>query len=139
MAHPDLDRLLSFCIPFAQDQLKKRGEFYPFAANVLPDGQLNPIAIDDGSADKPVPSEMIGEFVTFFRGFASRGVLEAVAICYDGRVTLPGKEKQDAVTVFLEHSNGESTTIYIPYTKRKLLGYKFDQLVGVEADRRIFI
>ena len=60
MAHPDLDRLLSFCLPFAQEMLKKHGEFHPFAVTVLTNGELNPIAIDSGE-EHPSATKMIDE------------------------------------------------------------------------------
>jgi hypothetical protein len=58
MAHPDLDRLLSFCIPFAQDQLKKHDGFHPFAAVVDAGEDVKPVAIYEGE-EHPQPTEMI--------------------------------------------------------------------------------
>jgi hypothetical protein len=137
MAHPDLDRLLDFCIPFAQDQLKKRGEFYPFAARVNAEGTLNPLAIYEGD-EKPVPTEMITSLVALLQSLVPKGELLASAICHDGRVTVPGKEKQDAITVSLEHSNGEAVTIYLPYSKKFLRGYQYEAIIGSAAEPRIF-
>ena len=137
MAHPDLDRLLDWCIPFAQDCLKKRATFYPFAATIHADGELAPLAIHSGD-DQPNASEMIAEFTSLIASLASDGIL-AAAICYDGRVTVPGKEKQDAITVFLEHRNGECVTIYLPYAKKFLRGYQYGDVIGTEAEKRIFI
>ena len=51
MAHPDLDRLLSFCIPFAQDQLKKNNGFHPFAAVINSEGAIEPLALEHFSGD----------------------------------------------------------------------------------------
>jgi hypothetical protein len=137
MAHPDLDRLLGFCIPFAQDQLKKRNGFLPFAAVVHTDGDLNPLAIDEGG-DPPPATEMIGNFRELLRSFVPRGGIEAAAICYDGRVTLPGKEKQDAITVALEHVNGEAAIIYLPYAKKMMRGYQYGEIIGATAEGTIF-
>jgi hypothetical protein len=137
MAHPDLDRLLDFCIPFAQDQLKKRDQFYPFAAAIHSDGEITPLAIDDGN-DKPVPTEMIAAFIELLRSFVPKGGLEATAICYDGRVTVPGKDKQDAITVSLEHVNGEVATIYLPYSKKLFRGYQYGEIIGTAEEPKIF-
>jgi len=137
MAHAYLDQLVSFCLPFAQDQLGKRGEFYPFAATVHFDGALTPLAIDDGD-ERPKPSEMILRFVELIRSFVPRGGLEASAICYDGLVSLEGRPKRDAITVELEHANGECVKIFQPYKKRLIRGYAFDPLVAIQGERRIF-
>ncbi len=34
MAHPDLDELLNALLPFAQQMLTKRGEFFPFGTGM---------------------------------------------------------------------------------------------------------
>jgi hypothetical protein len=138
MAHPDLDRLLSFCLPFAQEMLKKRDEFYPFAATVLINGELNPLAINSGE-EHPSAKKMIDELTGVLKHNSAKGELQAAAICYDGRVTVQSDEKKDAITVFLEHSNGESVTIYLPYSKKFLRGYQYEPIIGVEAERKIFV
>jgi hypothetical protein len=138
MAHPDLDRLAGWCIPFAQDCLKKRGQFYPFAATIQSDGELGPLAIDDGN-DKPAPSEMIAGLTELIRGMVPAGGFQASAICYDGRVTVSSKEKQDAITILLEHANGECVTIYLPYAKKFLRGYQYGDVIGAAAEKKIFI
>jgi hypothetical protein len=118
--------------------LAKRSEFYPFAATVKPDCELSPLAVDLGE-EKPLASEMITEFTRILRTLSTKEGISAIAICYDGRVAIGGKDKKDAITVFLEHSSGECVTIYIPYQKKFLGGYQYDAVIGVEAERRIFV
>jgi hypothetical protein len=133
----DVDALLNYVLPQAQTLLKKNGEFYPLAAYIKPDGELTPFAICDGN-EHPAPTQMIADLKSLLRDLAKQGEVRAVAICYDGRVKLPGKEKQDAITAFIEEQAGQSMTIYLPYSKKLLRGYQFDELTGVEADSQIF-
>ncbi len=117
--------------------LTKRAAFYPFAAAVYGDGELRPIAIDEGT-ETPSPSEMIASLRNLFKNLASQEGIHAAAICYDGRVTIPGKEKQDAITVALEHVNGEAVTIYLPYSKKFLRGYQYGDIIAGSAELTIF-
>src|ERR1700747_1558182 len=48
MAHPDLDQLLNALLPFARQQLSKRGEFYPFGASLNSNGEIVAAGVDDG-------------------------------------------------------------------------------------------
>jgi hypothetical protein len=81
---------------------------------------------------------MIENFVALFRHFAPKGGLQAVAICYDGRVAVEGEPKKDAITVFLEHSDGDCVTVYLPYRKRKLRGYVYEDVIATAAEPRVF-
>ncbi len=138
MAHPDLDQLVDFCLGFAQSQLKKNGSFFPFAATVLEGGRIAPLAVHSGD-DKPSADALIKELAEIIVGVTSRGEADAVAICYDGRVSIAGGggRKKDSITVVLEHRNGESIAIYLPYSK-KLFGYKYDPIIATANDRRFF-
>lgn len=139
MAHPDFDRLLEFCLPFAQQTLKKYGDFHPFAAKVGADGQLSPLAIygDDG-LPQAAPVE---QYETLLRRLTAEGDVAAVALCYDSVVFANGEDggSQDAIAVALEHVNGECMTSFLPYRKRLLLGYKYDALVAQPAERRFWV
>jgi len=137
MEMPDADALLNYLLPQAQALLKKNGEFYPLSAYIKPDGELIPFGIYDGN-EHPAPTQMIADLSSLLRDLAKQGEVRVAAICYDGRVTFPGKEKQDAITAFIEEPAGRSMTIYLPYSKKLLRGYKFDELIGVEADSQIF-
>jgi hypothetical protein len=137
MAHPDMDDLLSYCIPAAQDLLTNNGEFYPIAATKGKDGLLTPRAIYSGN-EHPKSSEMIDEFVALFRNEGLREGLEAVAICYDGRVSVDGQTKKDAITIFLEHNNGECVTVYVPYSKKVFRGYSYEAIIASAAEPRVF-
>jgi hypothetical protein len=129
MAHPDLDRLLSFCLPFAQEMLKKHGEFHPFAVTVLTNGELNPIAIDSGE-EHPSATKMIDQLTDLLKHNSAKGELQAAAICYDVRVTVQGDEKKDAITVFLEHSNGDVSRFIFRTARNCFVAINTKQLSG---------
>ena len=139
MAHPNFDQLLEFCLPFAQQTLKKYDDFHPFAAKVGTDGTLSPLAIY-GDDDEPQAAP-VEQYEALLRRLTAEGDVVAVALCYDSVVFANGEDgaSQDAIAVALEHVDGESITSFLPYRKRFLLGYKYDSLVAQPTEKRFWV
>jgi hypothetical protein len=139
VAHPDLDRLLNSCLQFAQEALKKRKAFYPFAATIGTDGELKQHAVYSGN-DHPQPQTLIDEFTLVLKDLAQKGEAVATAICYDSRVSTDGssERKKDAIAVTLEHSNGESVLVFLPYNKKLLGGFSYDPLIAQVGEHKFF-
>lgn len=117
MAHPDLDQLLNAVLPFAEQMLKKHGEFYPFGASMNHTGEVAMSAADTGS-EHPPSAEVVALLFDGFKKQAAEKLVRACAVCFDSRVVLPGtSKKSDAVAVSLEHEVGEAVEIFIPYQK----------------------
>ena len=138
MPHADLEELLNALLPFAQEMLKKHGEFYPFGAAIDAKGEIAAQAAqpDEENPDSQVVIDML---VAGMRDQANRGEIRAAGICYDSRVVPPGKtEKTDGIACRLEHENGEAVQTFVPYRKGFLGRYKYDELFACEGDRAIF-
>jgi hypothetical protein len=54
--------------------------------------------------------------------------VRAVAVCEDVRITVAGKSQTPAVKVLLEHRRGLCVALYMPFRKRMVLGYRFDEI-----------
>ena len=139
MPHPDLEELLNFLIPFAQEMLAKNGEFYPFGAASDAQGEVAAQAADTGE-EQPDSNDVIAMLVAGMREEAKRGEIRAAGICYDARVVPPGKtEKTDAIACRLEHASGEAVVTFVPYRKGFMGRYKYDDLFASEGDQAIFV
>jgi hypothetical protein len=138
VAHPDLDRLLDFSLRFAQDLLKRRGAFFPFAATVGATGELKPLAVHSDE-ERPDPKKLLDETTEVLKGLARSGKVTATALCYDSTVAVKGtaKSKQDAIAVALEHASGEAAVVYLPYKKIKG-GFSYGETIGVKGEGRVF-
>ena len=113
-AQDDLDGLLEPALGFAQQQLDKHGEFYPYAVVVDADGQPRMVAADTGD-DRPASPDLI---TTLFSTLSDeRSSLRAAAIVAD--VRLP-EANSDAIRVTLEHSERVALTVLLPYRIRRL-------------------
>lgn len=115
-AQADLDGLLNAALGFAQHQLAKRGEFFPYATAVTTDGHAEMIAAPPNPAnDRPASSDVIASLVEQLT--ARRHQLRAAAIVADVRTAELGG---DAIEVSLEHAEGPALRVLLPYTKRRL-------------------
>jgi hypothetical protein len=139
MAHPDLDALLDQLFPFAQQMLDKNGEFYPFGAAVTGAGEIKLAAGDMGS-EHPDSQSVIDTLLAGFKQQAAAGEVRAVGICLDVRVLPPGSsDKSDAICARLEHENGETVQVYMPYRKARLTKkVTYEQLFATAGERVVF-
>jgi hypothetical protein len=113
-AQQDLDGLLNVTLPFAQQQLDKHGEFFPFGAVVNADGTNGLVAPDPAATgERPASSQVLSLLVQQTREMRSE--LRAVALCSDVRLA-----DRDAIRVELEHSEGASMAVLMPYKKKRL-------------------
>ena len=104
----DLDRLLNTVLPFADEMLRRHGEFYPYGAAITRDGEEQVFAADPGEAEDPNPSEVLTSLV---QGMSEEvNDLRAAALVSD--VT---SGRTDAVMVHLEHADSMAITVVLPY------------------------
>ncbi len=110
------ERLMDTVLPFAEDMLKRRGEFFPFGGAMNLAGKI----INEGAwtgEEHPPSVDVIKVLHEAFKKGAKRGEFLATALVYDVRVVPPGKSaKTDAVAVDIDHRDGISQTVIYPYS-----------------------
>jgi len=114
-AQADLDGLLNAALPFAQQMLDQRGEFFPYGVALTASGEAHMVAGNPGRGERPASEYVLRTIVEGLR--RQRDDLRAVALVADVRVS-----DFDAVRVELEHSEGPSVAVFLPYTKKRLRG-----------------
>jgi hypothetical protein len=138
MARPELDRLLNAVLPFAQELLAKHHEFYPFGASIDSNGEISQVNASVGK-ENPHSQEVLDSLVAAFRERALRDRLRAAAICLDVRTIPPGSsEKTDAISVRLEHADGEAIEVLLPYERDGLARYRYGTLFAIKGECSIF-
>jgi hypothetical protein len=111
----DLEKLLAAAVPFAQQMLRTRGEFYPYGATMDVNGKVSSVAGYTGN-DHPESHEIIDLLKASYRRDANAGKILACALAYDVRVVPPGEtDKTDAIEVDLDHRDGMTITMFYPY------------------------
>jgi hypothetical protein len=107
--------LMNMLVPFAEKMLREEGGFYPYGGAMLPDGTMTMIAAYNGT-EHPPSKTLIDMMETSFREAARARKYKATAMVYDVKTIPPGTtEKTDAIAVRLDHQDGYSVVVMIPY------------------------
>jgi len=114
-AKDDCNQLINATLPFAEKMLREYGEFLPFGAQMLLDGEIVSVGADDGE-DQSRSQNLIELLKDAFKAGADKGDLIATALVYDVRTMPPGAvQKSDAIALNLDHSDNYSVTVFFPY------------------------
>ena len=135
----ELDALLDPMLEFAEKLLREHGEFYPFAVSLDQQGQMALVAGAAGG-EHPESQTVIDLLVDGLRLDAGQGRIRASGICGDALFTGSDLKKTDAIAMSLEHSLGEGAMVFRPYSKGRIGGWKFGDLVAQQPPaRRVFL
>ena len=139
MAEPtaEIQELLNFLLPYAEQMLTQHGEFYPYAAALGSDGELNAVGTDLDD-DSPDVGEVLVALHEGLRERAAEGEIRASGIAADVTLTDPDSgETTDAVQVELDHADADAVDIFVPY-ETEGEGVKFGELVAAEGRTPVF-
>jgi hypothetical protein len=139
MAHNDLNQLLNVLLPFAEQMLLKRGEFFPFGSCMRQTGKI--VAHAAYTGDERPPSQSLIDLMTqAFRRQADDRQIRAAGICHDVRTIPPGQaEKCDAVCASSEHQSGEAVDVFLPYKKDPIGGVVYGQIFAIPRTPQFFV
>jgi len=139
MAEPtdEIQEILNFLLPYAEQMLNQHGEFYPYAAALDSAGELSAVGagFDD---DSPDVGEILIALHQGLRERAAEGAIRASGIAADVTLTDPDSgETTDAVQVELDHADADAVDIFVPYeTEGEAI--KFGELVAAEGREPVF-
>ena len=139
MAEPtdEIQELLNFLLPYAEQMLNQHGEFYPYAAALDSDGELNAVGTDLDD-ETPDVGELLLALHQGLREQAAEGAIRASGIAADVTLTDPDSgETTDAVQVELDHAEAEAVDVFVPY-ETEADGVKFGELVAAEGREPVF-
>jgi len=135
-AKDEIEELLNFLLPVAEEELSKAGEFYPYAAMVAADGELK--AVSAAAGEEPEVADLLVALHEELRVQAADGSIRASGIAADVTLTDPDSgETTDAVQLELDHAEGDPVDIYVPY---ETVGneVKFGELVTAAGREPVF-
>jgi len=138
MAEPreEIEQLLRYLLPFAEESLNRDGEFRPYAAMVAADGSLKSVESEEGQ--DPDVGELLVALHTELREQAAGGAIRASGIAADVTLTDPDSgEETDAVQLELDHVDTDAVDVYVPYTTGDE-GIKFGELVAAAGQAPVF-
>jgi hypothetical protein len=128
----DLDGLLNTALGFAEQELRQRGEFHPFALAITVEGESVMVAPDPRPAPGADSSSVLSTTKDTVR--KDRASLRAVAVTADIR-----PKSGDAVQVELEHVEGPALTVHLPYQlKRRRRQLALGELTASGSSRQFW-
>jgi hypothetical protein len=139
MAEPteEIQEILNFLLPHAEQMLNQHGEFYPCAAALDADGELNEVGADVDD-ETPDVGELLLALHQGLRERAAEGAIRASGIAADVTLTDPDSgETTDAVQVELDHAEADAVDIFVPY-ETEAEGVKFGELVAAQGREPVF-
>ncbi len=132
----EIEQLLKYLLPFAEEKLNRDGEFYPYAAIVAANGELKLVAAAAGQ--EPDAGDLLLALHQELREQAAEGSIRASGIAADVTLTDPDSgETTDAVQVELDHADAEPVDVYVPYESAPD-GIKFGDLVAAAGREPVF-
>lgn len=124
----EMDKVLTAAVSFAQKMLEDQGAFYPYAVKLTEGGDTDMATVPAGSTDA---LQHLQDGLA-----AQRADLRAAAVVAAVHLESIGS---DAVRVDIEHREGASLTIVIPYSRKKLRKkIDFGDMQSMVVDRRIW-
>lgn len=129
--------LLDKLLPFAEQQMKKYREFYPFAAVLLEDDSVELTASYDGN-EHPEPKAVLEDLKQIHKKLAAEGKIKASGIVWNAGVNSAGGKPTDAIIVSLEHRDNYSVIVGEPYKIGLFKTVSFGNLFAMEGKQDIF-
>ena len=129
--------LLDKLLPFAEDQIKKYREFYPFAAVLLMDDSVELTGNYDGN-EHPESKDVMNDFIQIHKQLASEGKIKASGIAWNASVASADGKPSDAIIVSLEHKEDDSVIVGEPYKIGLFKKITFGNLFAMEGKHDIF-
>lgn len=138
MAEPrqEIEQILNYLLPFAEQMLSEHGEFYPYAATMDTGGEVQ--SVSAAGDERPDVGELLLALHAELRDQASQGAIRASGIAADVTLTDPDSGKvTDAVQLELDHAETDAVDVYVPYTSGDD-GVEFGELVAAAGQAPIF-
>ncbi len=129
--------LLDKLLPFAEQQMKKYREFYPFAAVLLEDDSVELTASYDGN-EHPEPKAVLEDLKQIHKKLAAEGKIKASGIVWNAGVNSADGKPTDAIIVSLEHRDNYSVIVGEPYKIGLFKTVSFGNLFAMEGKQDIF-
>ena len=134
----ECEQILDALLRFAEHQLKKHGEFYPFGAVMRKDGSVEYTAFMDQNDDFPASEDVIQNLTDYHRSEAEQGRIKASGIAWDGMISSAEKKNTEAVLISLEHVDHYSVVVGQPYNLGLCKKLELGEIFAQEGKQDIF-
>jgi hypothetical protein len=133
----EAELLMNGVLLFAEQMLRRHGEFSPYGGVLRMDGSIVRVGVQDPKTDHPSSASPIETLREQLRERVERGEAKAAAIVLDVRVTPPGAgHASEAIEVLVQHRESYCADIFLPYGLKKG-GLTFGQMFARTCGKQI--
>jgi hypothetical protein len=135
---PDIEAVSQPLFEFAEQQLRKRGNFLPHGA-LLTD-QLEVRLVQAGPEpghDRVDSSEILPLLHQALRAEVQGSPVRALGLAENVTVTPANGRSTKAIKVLIEHSRGFTVALYLPFARKLLGGYTFGETFAAQAKAEV--
>ena len=129
--------LLDTLLPFAENQMKKYREFFPFAAVMLTDGSIQLTGSYDGN-ELPESKDVLEALQKIHKRLAAEDKIKVSGIAWNASMVSEDGKPYDAIIVSLEHKDDYSVIVGEPYKIGLFKKVTFGNLFAMEGKHDIF-
>ena len=129
--------LLDKLLPFAEEQMKKYREFYPFSAVMLMDDSIELTGSYDGN-EHPESKDVLETLKQIHKQLVSEDKIKASGLVWNASVASADGKPSDAIIVSLEHKDNYSVIVGEPYKIGLFKKVTFGNLFALEGKHDIF-
>ena len=129
--------LLDTLLPFAENQMKKYREFFPFAAVMLTDGSIQLTGSYDGN-EHPESKDVLEALQKIHKRLAAEDKIKVSGIAWNASMVSEDGKPYDAIIVSLEHKDDYSVIVGEPYKIGLFKKVTFGNLFAMEGKHDIF-
>lgn len=128
----DITAVANPLFDFSEQCLQKRGNFLPHGAYLDVNGTVSLFAAAPEN-DITNSTEVLPLLHEGLRARAKEKDLVAIGVAENVTVTPDSQPSTEAIKVLFEHKRGLVVALYLPFKKKFLRGYSFDQAFTVVA------
>lgn len=129
--------LLDALLPAAENLLSKNKEFYPIGAVLTADSSPTFTAVDSDN-EFPDSQSIINALISSHKQMAEKNEIKASGIAWNAAISDETGKQSDAIIVSLEHKDGYSVIVGLPYKIGLFKKVKFGELFAQDGNNDIF-
>ena len=134
----DVAALVEPLFELAENSLRKRGNFLPFAALLTESCEFRLVAaVPDSENDMTNSVEVLPVLHDAIRTAARELPTKAIGIAENVTITLDERRTTDAIKVLFEHRHGHNVALYLPFEKNLVQEFVFQAVFMLAAEPEV--
>lgn len=136
----DIQALASPLFEASEVFVRNRGAFLPHGAVLLANGEVQLIAAAPPEFEKRAvcPAEVLPLLHDALRQAVKKNdAIVATAVSEDVTITPEGGRATRAMKVLIEHMRGLTVALYVPFRRKLLKGYVFEEMIAISVTSEI--